>query len=138
MVANGRPGDLVANEDDHRLQRVGPGPLGHAAPLELAGESNENHHQQNCRHQFDHHELGEFQLHGLDAIIKRFEAEMDRGDRLGTVAKLGNVPLAPQKSRQLEIVRILHVADQVLRRQRIVSMSIGVLGTMGRGKIVRF
>ena len=56
------------------------------------------------------------------------KADMDRGDRLGTGPQLGDLPLPPQKTRQLEIFRILHVADQVLRRQRIMPVASGVPG----------
>ena len=46
VAADGRPGHLIANEHDHRLQRVGPGPLGHAVALQLPGQTDEDHHQQ--------------------------------------------------------------------------------------------
>ena len=126
MIADGRPCNVIANKDQHRLEQVPQPPLGPVAVGHLVGQPDEHHGNDQGRDQLQQHELREAQLErSKDTnIVDRLDPRLAIPQRrVFLQQRLGQLDFAPRHDlgRNLDHIRVLHVAEQMARIEYVVG-----------------
>ena len=134
VAVNRRPGDLVADKEDHRLEQIGEGPLRSGSRPKLRGDPGKQQGEDAGEHHFQDHILrdAESRLHREEAVErpKRLRNEDFAVHRLIEFSDIGDVgaavaqelrhiverlpSLSPEDLRHLEEVAVFEVVDRVV------------------------
>ncbi|MBM4022559.1 MAG: hypothetical protein FJ284_10050 [Planctomycetes bacterium] len=142
MAVDRRPGNLIADEDDEGLEKVGEPTLRRGSRPELPRQLREQEEEHGRQRDLQDHELGDPEarldreqtlerrerLRDKDLPVHRPVVIGERGVRMGVPQPLRNLfhlhpALPPQRLGDLEEVAVLEVVDRVVASHRDLTSS---------------